>query len=291
MKILVLGASGMIGSVIYKRLHAESFLEVYGVMRNISDAKFFPAPLQNNLVSCGDLAQNEQISFVLAKVNPEIVINCAGLTKHKRECDDSKLVMPINAAMPHQFSSACNDRNIRFIHISSDCVFSGLKGGYVEDDLPDTLDLYGRSKAIGEVTNGSALTLRTSTIGHELHTTYGLLEWFLSQDKDCLGFSKAIFSGLPSIVFANVIMEFVLPNPHLQGLYHVSADPINKYDLLRLIANIYGKKIEIKKDHEFIIDRSLNYGKFKAATGYKPAAWPELIETMYKNHNVDINYV
>jgi dTDP-4-dehydrorhamnose reductase len=161
----------------------------------------------------------------------------------------------------------------------------------VEDDLPDASDLYGRSKALGEVIDGNAITLRTSTIGHEFYSNYGLLEWFLSQNKECQGFSKAIFSGLPSIVFAEVIKDFVLPNPDLQGLYHVSADPINKYDLLGLIAKIYGKKIEIKRDHEFIIDRSLNYQKFKAETGYTPASWPNLIETMYKNYRADIHYV
>jgi dTDP-4-dehydrorhamnose reductase len=138
---------------------------------------------------------------------------------------------------------------------------------------------------------GNAITLRTSTIGHELHTNYGLLEWFLSQDKECQGFSKAIFSGLPSVVFAEVIWDFVIPNPKLRGLYQVSADPINKYDLLSLIATIYGKKIDIKQDHEFTIDRSLNYEKFKAETGYVPAAWPDLIETMYKNYKADTNYV
>lgn len=291
MKILVLGASGMIGSAIYKRLHVESSLDVYGGVRDLSTKRFFSASLQENLIDYGDLVNEESISFALEKVNPEVVINCAGLTKHKKEADNPEIAMPINATMPHHFASACNDRNIRFIHISSDCVFSGAKGGYVESDAPDALDTYGRSKAMGEVINGSALTLRTSTIGHELCTNYGLLEWFLSQDAECLGFSRAVFSGLPSVVFAEVIMDFVLPNPDLRGLYHVSADPINKYELLELIAKIYGKKIEIKQDREFTIDRSLNYEKFRAATGYIPAAWPDLIKTMYKNHRADIHYV
>jgi dTDP-4-dehydrorhamnose reductase len=291
MRILVLGASGMIGSAIYKILSAESSLEVYGGIREIDAKKFFPEPLRHNLINYGDLTSKGSIPFVLAKVKPEVVINCAGLTKHKKEADDPGMVMPINASMPHQFASACADKHVRFIHISSDCVFSGLKGGYVEGDLPDASDLYGRSKAIGEVIGCNALTLRSSAIGHELCTNYGLLEWFLSQDKECLGFSRAIFSGLPSIVFGHVIKDFVLPNNNLQGLYHVSAAPINKYDLLKLIANIYGKKIEIKQDHEFIIDRSLNYEKFKAATGYMPSRWTELIEIMYKNHKADIYYV
>ena len=291
MRILILGANGMIGSAVYKRLHLEPSSQVFGGMRNLSAKNFFSAPLQKNLVDYGDLTNPKSISLILEKINPEVVINCAGLTKHKKEADSLEIAMPINATMPHQFASACNDRNIRFIHISSDCVFSGNKGGYVESDTPDALDTYGRSKALGEVIQGNAITLRTSTIGHELHTNYGLLEWFLAQEKECLGFSKAFFSGLPSVVFAEVILHFVLPNPKLRGLYQVSADPINKYDLLSLIANIYGKKIDIKQDHEFTIDRSLNYEKFKAATGYVPAAWPELIEIMYKNHRADIHYV
>ena len=291
MKILIVGANGMIGSAIYKRLHDEPSLRVFGGIRNLSDKKFFSTPLQENLVDCGDLTNPISIPFILGKIKPEVVINCAGLTKHKKEADNPEIAMPINATMPHQFASACDEGGMRFIHISSDCVFSGTKGMYVEYDLPDASDLYGRSKALGEVINDNAITLRTSTIGHELHTNYGLLEWFLSQNKTCQGFSKAIFSGLPSVVFAEVILDFVLPNPKLRGLYQVSSDPINKYDLLSLIANIYGKKIDIKQDHEFIIDRSLNYKKFKAATGYVPAAWPDLIETMYKNYKADTNYV
>jgi len=281
MRILILGVSGMIGSALYKRLSATPNFEVYGSVRDLSIREYFLAPLRGRLVNCGDLSVNESIYAVLHKVNPEVVVNCAGLTKHKKEADNPETTMPINASMPHQFAAACADRDIRFIHISSDCVFSGVKGGYVEGDIPDASDLYGRSKALGEVMHGNVITLRTSTIGHELHTNYGLLEWFLSQNKECKGFSKAIFSGLPSMVFAEVIKDFVLPNPDLRGLYHVSADPINKYELLELIARIYNKKIEIRQDREFTIDRSLNYQKFKAATGYTPASWPKLIESMY----------
>jgi len=291
MKILVLGANGMIGSAIYKILHADASFKVYGGIRDPGTKKFFHTSLQENIVNCGDITKLELASFILSKVNPEVVINCAGLTKHKKEADNPTVAMPINALMPHQFASVCSEQKIRFIHVSSDCVFSGSKGGYVEEDVPDALDLYGRSKALGELIEGDAITLRTSTIGHEINTNYGLLEWFLAQEHECLGFAKAIFSGLPSIVFAEVIRDYVLPNPHLKGLYHVAAEPINKYDLLKLIAKIYHKKIEIKQDREFTIDRSLNYEKFKAATGYIPAAWPDLIETMYKNHRAEINHV
>ncbi|WP_438978908.1 dTDP-4-dehydrorhamnose reductase family protein [Polynucleobacter sp.] len=291
MKVLVLGASGMIGNAIYKSFSAEKNLDVYGSFHNFSNVNYFSSALQRNLMNSGDLSREKSILAILEKVKPQVVINCVGLTKHKKEANNLEIAMPINAYMPHKLALACDDRNIRFIHISSDCVFSGANGGYVETDTPDALDIYGRSKAMGEVMSGSVLTLRTSTIGHELCTNYGLLDWFLSQDRECLGFSRAIFSGLPSVVFAEVIMDFVLPNPDLRGLYHISSDPINKYELLELIAKIYGKKIKIKQDREFTIDRSLNYEKFRAATGYIPAAWPDLIETMYKNHRADIHYV
>lgn len=291
MRILILGASGMIGSSLFKILSAEQNLDVYGGVRNLGIRKYFSAHLQERLVNCDDLSLDISIYAILKKVNPDVVINCAGLTKHKKEAKEPSIVIPINASMPHQFAFACANRNVRFIHISTDCVFSGSKGDYVEGDLPDATDLYGRSKALGEVMDGNSITLRTSTIGHELNTNYGLLEWFLSQNEECQGFSRAIFSGLPSIIFAEVIRDLVLPASDLRGLYHVSADPISKYDLLKLISKIYDKKIKIKRDREFTIDRSLNYEKFKAVTGYMPAPWPQLIETMYKNYKVDTNYV
>lgn len=289
MRILVLGASGMLGSQIIKRFNLEPFLHVYGCMRNLDLFNFFPKSCRFNLIKCGDLSKTESIFSILDLALPDVVINCAGLTKHKEFADNPKVILPINATMPHQFAAACDDRRIRFIHISSDCVFSGHKGGYVEDDIPDALDLYGKSKMMGEVVNGNALTLRTSMIGHELHSSFGLLEWFLNQNIQCSGFSKVIFSGLPTVVIAEIILEYVLPNPNLKGLYHVSADPINKYDLLKLIAGVYGKNIQINKNCDSKIDRSLNYQKFKSTTGYTPADWLTLIRAMHENKKFTYN--
>jgi dTDP-4-dehydrorhamnose reductase len=168
----------------------------------------------------------------------------------------------------------------RLIHISTDCVFSGKKGRYIEGDLPDAFDVYGKTKALGEVTYSKALTLRTSTIGHELQSQFGLLDWFLAQDQVCKGYTRAIFSGLPSVVFAQVMRDFVIPNEEMFGLYHVGASPIDKFSLLKLIADAYGKKIEIVPDEVFEMDRSLDSSRFYAATGYQPPEWPELIKTM-----------
>jgi dTDP-4-dehydrorhamnose reductase len=167
------------------------------------------------------------------------------------------------------------------VQISTDCVFSGRQGGYRESDPTDATDLYGQSKFIGEVRDAAhAITLRTSIIGHELASCHALVDWFLSQQGRAPGYSRAVFSGLPVNEFARVIRDFVLPHPELHGLYHVSARPITKCELLRLIARVYGKDIEIVPDDAVVIDRSLNSERFTQATGYVAPDWPALIESM-----------
>ena len=170
----------------------------------------------------------------------------------------------------------------RLIHISTDCVFSGQRGNYIETDLADADDVYGRSKRLGEVELAGHLTLRTSTIGHENHTKFGLLEWVLAQEA-CKGYARAIFSGLPSVVFARIIRDIIIPDRTLTGLYHVSAAPIAKFDLLQLIATVYKHRVDLSVDREFVIDRSLNSSKFTNATGYQAPAWPELIQLMHEH--------
>ena len=214
-------------------------------------------------------------------MKPDVVVNCIGLTKHHKEAEDPQMALPLNALLPHRMADLCAVAGARLIHVSTDCVFAGTKGNYGEADAPDAGDVYGKSKHLGEVDYPHAITLRTSTIGHELQSAYGLLEWFLSQQESCKGFNRAIFSGLPNTEFARVVRDVVIPRPDLHGLYHVGADPVGKYALLKLIANVYGKQIDIVRDDEFMIDRSLNSVRFNQATGYKPAAWPELIQSMH----------
>lgn len=286
-----MGATGLIGSHIFRYLSSNSFHDVFGSIRKLEEIRYFSDRYQSNLYPHINVNNSANVLNIFEKVKPEVVINCIGLTKHIAEASDPIKMIELNATWPHRLAKISSNYGAKLIHISTDCVFLGSKGNYLELDVPDASDWYGRTKILGEVDYGGHLTLRTSTIGHELHTKYGLLEWFLAQDKECVGFSKAVFSGLPSVVFAEVIEEFILPNAELRGLYQVSADPINKYDLLKLIAAVYGKKIKIQQDREFTIDRSLSYEKFKVATGYTPAAWPDLIETMYKNYKADTHYV
>jgi dTDP-4-dehydrorhamnose reductase len=280
-KILVLGASGMIGSAVIRVMSERSDYEVSGTVRSESMKRFFSAPIADKMVAGVDVENHDSLVEVLNQLRPDVVVNCVGLTKHKLEADDLLMATQINTLMPHRLANLCKLIGARLIHISTDCVFSGEKGGYIESDFADAKDVYGKSKALGEIDYPNTITLRTSTIGHELNSTYGLLDWFLSQGKQCKGYNRAIFSGLPTVVFAQIIRDVVIPHKNISGLYHVASQPINKSDLLGLIAKVYGKSIQILPDERLVIDRSLNSNKFLVATGYVAPEWPELIRMMH----------
>ncbi|MDI1270354.1 MAG: SDR family oxidoreductase [Polaromonas sp.] len=281
MRILVLGASGMIGSAMFRVLGENKAWEVFGTLRSADAKRFFSAAVASKLLPGVDIDNHDALVRVFSRVQPAVVVNCIGLTKHHKESDDPVLAIPINALLPHRIAELCAVARARLIHVSTDCVFSGLKGAYVEDDPADARDVYGKTKFLGEVSYPHAVTLRTSTIGHELQSTYGLLAWFLSQEGKCNGFERAIFSGLPSTVFAQVVRDIVIPCTDLSGLYHVGAEAINKFELLCLIAKVYGKSIEIIRDESFAINRSLVSERFSKETGYIAPSWPELIQSMY----------
>ena len=281
MKVLVFGASGMIGSAMFRVLSSTKEWQVWGTLRSDEAKRFFTEDQQNKLAAGVDVEKYDTLVRMFARVKPDVVVNCIGLTKHHKEAEDPQLALPLNALLPHRMADLCAVTGARLIHVSTDCVFAGAKGDYTESDAPDARDVYGKTKHLGEVNYPHAITLRTSTIGHELNSAYGLLEWFLSQQASCKGFNRAIFSGLPNTEFARVVRDVVIPRPGLHGLYHVGADPIGKFELLKLIATVYGKQIAIVQDDEFMIDRSLNSQRFSQATGYRAPAWPELIQSMY----------
>jgi dTDP-4-dehydrorhamnose reductase len=282
MKILVFGAGGMIGSAMFRVLHDKNEWQVWGTLRSCEARRFFTSLQQERLLMVGDVEHSDQLVRAFAEVKPDVVINCIGLTKHHKEAEDPLLAIPLNALLPHRMADLCKAVGARLIHISTDCVFSGERGNYTESDVPDAIDIYGKSKHLGEVVNSPhAITLRTSTIGHELQSAYGLLEWFLAQQSACNGFSLAVFSGLPNTTLAQIVRDHVIPHAELHGLYHVGAEPIGKYDLLKLLAKQYGKPIDIARDDNFVIDRSLNSERFTQVTGYRAAPWPDLIRDMH----------
>lgn len=285
MKVLVLGATGMLGSAVFNDFTQHRQFEVWGTLRSDSGKKYFPTHTHSHLISNVDLLDNDSLVAVMLKVKPDVVINCVGLIKQFADANDPLLALPLNAMLPHRLAKLCSLSNARLIHISTDCVFNGRKGMYTEGDVSDAEDLYGKSKYIGELHDlPHAITLRTSIIGHELNSQASLVDWFLSQTGTVKGYKKAVFSGLTTVELANVIRDFVIPNVNLHGLYHVSVEPVDKYSLLNLIANVYDKKINIEADEKIQIDRSLDSTKFRQATGYEPPSWPQLIEKMHHVH-------
>lgn len=275
-KVLLLGASGMLGSTLYRYILAHGSVDLLGTERGSLAAALLPQGDTCRIVSGVDAENSGRLGSIMKSFRPTLMVNC--ITADARA--DALEAISLNALLPHRLACLCAAAKCRLIHISTDGVFSGKKGGYVESDLPDADDLYGRSKLLGEIDYPHAITLRTSMIGHELHGVRSLISWFLAQQGGVRGFTRAIFSGLPTVEVARIINTYVLPNPELNGLYHLSVDPISKYDLLSMVKDVYRKQIEIIPDDSLMIDRSLNSSRFRQATGFVPKPWPELIQAM-----------
>ena len=270
----------MLGNAMLRTLAPTQGLDVWGSARSANILKQFDVSLGKRIVTGVDVENIDGLMTLLTDIRPSVVINCIGLVKQLAQADDPLQALPINSLLPHRLARLCGLMGARLVHISTDCVFNGSKGYYRESDPSDAEDLYGRSKILGEVTYPHTITLRTSIIGHELGSAHGLVGWFLAQQGKVSGYRRAIFSGLPTVELSRVVRDLVLPNPALSGLYHVAAEPINKYALLQLIGAAYGKDTSIDPDDRVVIDRSLNAQRFRDATGYVAPPWPELIERM-----------
>ena len=282
MRILVLGASGMLGSAMVYVLSRSIDLKVFATIR----AKFSDHHQLNvsslNLITDVDVTSDASLERAFLTARPAVLINCVGVIKQLAAAQDPYTCIAINALLPHRLNQMCKAYGTKLVHISTDCVFSGHQGNYSEDDVSDCVDLYGRTKLLGEVSDANAVTLRTSIIGHEFNDgTNGVLGWFLSQSGHCDGYERAVFSGLPTVKLAHLIKDYVLPNMDLNGLYHVGAAPITKFDLLTLLSGTYHKKISIVPKSEPVLDRSLDVTKFFRATGYVAPDWQDLIAHMH----------
>jgi len=289
-KVLVLGGTGMVGHTIFRQLSLQKNLDVYATVRNMRGLDEWFAPELLEKIRGGVDANNVDTAIrALTSIKPDILINCIGIIKQSPAASDPALTSAINSIFPHSISDACRSAGVRLIQMSTDCVFDGKRGRYTEKDAPNAVDLYGRSKMLGEVESVHCLTIRKSLIGHELRGKLGLIEWFFAQEGPVNGFTRAVFTGLPTVELARVITEYVIPNEALMGLYHVSSDPISKYDLLKLVAARYKKKIEIIPYDKFQQDRSLDSFAFRKITGYNPPPWPELVDRMYR-HYVESSY-
>ncbi|MFC1517420.1 dTDP-4-dehydrorhamnose reductase family protein [Candidatus Margulisiibacteriota bacterium] len=287
-KILILGATGMLGHTLFTELSKNKDLTVLATSRAAKKdllAQYFPKELLQNILLNIDADNIKSIEQVIENNRPDIVINCIGLIKQRPKASNSELMVSLNEVFPHKLAEICKNLHCRLVHMSTDCIFSGKKGNYNEDDPSDAEDIYGQTKYRGEVKGSNCLTIRTSIIGHELKGHYGLIDWFLAQKSKIKGFSKAIYSGFPTIELAHIIENYIIPNNSLQGIYHVSSEPISKYELLSLVAKIYKKQIKIELDKEFICDRSLNSARFREATDYTPSSWKNLVKKMHQHYN------
>jgi dTDP-4-dehydrorhamnose reductase len=277
MHILILGGAGMLGHKLWQVCRDR--FDTWTTLRQPVTAYrhigvFDPARCLDGVRA----DRFETVERAIAERRPQVVVNCIGIVKQLKDGADPVPSVEINSLFPHRLARAAADHGARLIHISTDCVFSGRTGGYTEDDPADADDLYGRSKRLGEPAGSHVLTVRTSIVGRELHGAHGLFEWFLGHRGGRVkGFARAYFSGLTTQALAETLVEVVERHPSLSGTYHVAGDRISKYDLLALVNDACGAGVTIDRDETFSIDRSLDGSRFRAATGWSPSPWPEMV--------------
>ena len=283
MHILILGGTGMLGHKMHDVLSREH--EVVSTARSalsalpVEPSAFFQ---RGRLIDDVDAMDLERVDGLISEFAPHAVINCVGIVKQREEASDPTISIAVNALLPHQLAAVCAARRARLVHFSTDCVFSGAKGDYVEDDPSDATDLYGRTKYLGEVARDGALTIRTSIIGRELDHFGSLVEWFLRQRGAIKGFTGAIYTGLTTIRMASIVDRILVEHPELTGVYQVASAKITKFELLTMIRDRLGlhDRVSIAPDDGFLCDRSLVGDRFSAATGIDVPSWSEMIDEL-----------
>ncbi len=278
MRVLVLGGSGMLGHKMFEVLNGP--FEAYATFQSATGAwTEFPMYSDRSRTLPGvDVLEFDSVVRAVEQVQPGVVINCVGIVKQRKAAHDPIPCITLNALLPHRLSELCRAVGARLVHMSTDCVFSGRKGGYTEDDPSDAEDLYGRTKFLGEVAGPGALTLRSSIIGRDFQRSTGLIEWFLSQRGGRVkGFRRAIYTGLTTRAMSEIVARLIADFPDLDGLWQIASEPISKYDLLVRVRDAMGLDIRIEPEEDFFCDRSLNGAKFAARTGLRVPSWDEMI--------------
>ena len=279
MRILILGGDGMLGHQLFKHLSKEHEVKVT-LRQNLSAYEKFNLFFPENTFAGIDIRFTDQLLEVFREFQPQVIVNAVGIIKQRSSSKESIPSLEINSLFPHRLAILCNNIGTRMIHLSTDCVFSGKRGNYREDDPSDAIDLYGKSKYLGEVNEHHYVTLRTSMIGRELSRKKSLLEWFLAQEGTIKGFKKAIFSGFSTQELSRIIEMILKEYPTTSGIYHVSSEPISKYDLLSLIKDRLQLPIKIIPDKTFVCDRSLDSSRFRKDFNYYPPTWEKMVEEL-----------
>ena len=223
------------------------------------------------------------IQEFLKNINPDIIINAAGVTTRREKESTINQIKFTNSLLPNILSNWSEKNGCRLIHFSTDCVFSGEKGNYKDDDKPDALDTYGKTKSLGEASGAKTLTLRSSMIGFELYNKTELLEWVLSnQNKSISGFSNVIYSGITTSLMSKIVNKIINDFPDLSGIYNVSSAPISKYSLLKKINAIFDLNIKIKSIESKASNKSLDYSNFFMKTGIEIPDWDSMLKELKK---------
>jgi len=255
--------------------------EVWGACRRPQDVPDLGVPSERMLGGL-DATKADSAYALIERVRPDLVLNAAGIVKQRAQARAAIPSIMVNSLWPHALADACGVHKARMVHVSTDCVFSGARGQYVESDVPDDFGLYGRSKLLGEVIDrNNVVTLRTSMVGWQLGEPTGLVAWFAAHRNEPLkGFTKAVFSGLTTRALTETIRDVLLPDTTLSGLWHLSADPIDKYTLLADLAGDLGWDVDFSPVDEPVIDRSLDSTRFRERTGWTPPSWSEMLEEL-----------
>ena len=279
MKVLVLGGDGMLGHELFFQLRQRHETRVT-LRQPLAAYSGFSLFERGNAFDGIDVRAPDTIERVVRDYKPQAVINAVGIVKQRPESEEALASIQVNSLLPHRLALSCKNVGAQLVHLSTDCVFSGKRGSYRESDLPDPLDVYGRSKLLGEVAGDGAITLRTSMIGRGLSRKGGLVDWFLAQRAPIQGYRNAIFSGLTTRELGRVIGMVIEKHPRASGLYHLSGEPISKLDLLTKLRARLGSGPEIVPADEPRIDRSLDSTRFRNAFGYAPPSWDQMLDEL-----------
>jgi len=280
-RILIFGGSGMLGHQLWQCLSVrlpETFVVIRQSRQAYKEFKLFKN--SERVFDNIDAMDFSTIQSVLSKIRPDFVLNCVGITKRREAATDPAVSITLNSLFPHKLAKWGQDNNAKVVSFSTDCVFDGKTGNYTEESLTSAEDIYGKTKALGEVKTGNALTLRSSFIGPELSHGSELLEWFLAQTGTVKGFKNAVYSGLTTLELCRIVEKIIFDYPAAKGLYNVSSDPITKFDLLTLIKKKMGLSIEIIPEDNFYCNRSLDSSRFRKEFNYTPPSWEKMVDEL-----------
>lgn len=278
--IVVLGCTGMLGHKLMQTISETTDYHVYGTVRTADQKRLSKLPQNNQTTIVGDISSENLTNLrkLFSEVRPVAVVNCIGIVKQLPEGNQPLPCIKINSLLPHQLAEMTREVGSRLFHFSTDCVYSGTKGHYSEGDPTDPQDLYGKSKALGEISGSGCFTIRSSIIGPELESHLGLFEWFCQQKgKKVKGYQKALYTGFTTTAMSQILLMLIEKFPDMNGIWNVASTPISKYEILQKINQVLNLGIEIEADQSYAINRTLDGRKFEEATGFKPPTWDQMI--------------